>query len=46
MTRGGPAIAVVLLVVLFAGPTLAQGGDYPNRMVTIVAPSPPGGLYS
>ena len=35
-----------LLGLLLAAPAAAQTGDYPNRIVTIVAPSAPGGIYS
>ncbi len=40
------AIALALMAMLAAGRTLAQTSDYPARLVTIVAPSAPGGLYS
>src|SRR5262249_37096769 len=40
-----PISALILGVALVAAlPALAQ--DYPNRSVTIVAPSAPGGMYS
>src|SRR5258705_1418490 len=39
---GAPA----LLAALPSGHARAQDSDYPNRIVTIVAPSAPGGLYS
>jgi tripartite-type tricarboxylate transporter receptor subunit TctC len=35
-----------LLAVASIGHALAQAGDYPNRTVTIIAPSAPGGLFS
>src|ERR1700693_2237534 len=38
--------ALALLAALPYGRALAQDSDYPNRIVTIVAPSAPGGLYS
>jgi len=41
LTRMG--ISAILAIVLHQG---AQAQDYPNRTVTIVAPSAPGGLYS
>ena len=34
------------LAILPAGRAAAQATDYPNRAVTIIAPSAPGGLYS
>ncbi len=40
------AIALALMAMLAAGRALAQTSDYPARLVTIVAPSAPGGLYS
>jgi tripartite-type tricarboxylate transporter receptor subunit TctC len=40
------ALAVALLTILVADRALAQPSDYPARIVTIVAPSAPGGLYS
>jgi tripartite-type tricarboxylate transporter receptor subunit TctC len=39
-------IAAVLGSILGASGANAQASDYPNRIVTIVAPSAPGGLYS
>jgi tripartite-type tricarboxylate transporter receptor subunit TctC len=40
-------LALLAAAPLFmSGAALAQGNDYPNRTVTIVAPSAPGGLYS
>ena len=39
-------ISGALLGLLLAAPAAAQTGDYPNRIVTIVAPSAPGGIYS
>src|SRR5258708_34801496 len=39
-------VALALLAALPCGRALAQDSDYPNRIVTIVAPSAPGGLYS
>lgn len=39
-------IGGMLLWLLLAAPAVAQSGDYPNRIVTIVAPSAPGGIYS
>ena len=44
--RGVRAIAAAFLAALFAGRAIAQGAHYPARLVTIVAPSAPGGLYS
>jgi tripartite-type tricarboxylate transporter receptor subunit TctC len=41
---GRLALLALLLLVLAA--PLAQAQDYPNRVVTIVAPAAPGGLYS
>src|SRR5258707_14489076 len=39
--------ALTALALAFsAAPRLAQSSDYPNRVITIVAPSAPGGLYS
>jgi tripartite-type tricarboxylate transporter receptor subunit TctC len=35
-----------VLAVLPSGPVHAQATDYPNRTVTIIAPSAPGGLFS
>src|ERR1043165_914249 len=43
ISRWGAAIGVLALVMP-APPAQAQ--DYPNRSVTIVAPSAPGGMYS
>ena len=40
-----PAIWVFIGLVLFAA-SAARAQDYPNRTVTIVAPSAPGGMYS
>jgi tripartite-type tricarboxylate transporter receptor subunit TctC len=34
------------LAILPAGHSAAQVADYPNRTVTVIAPSAPGGLYS
>ena len=42
MKRG----AFLLAFALVAGLTATQAADYPRRLVTIVAPSAPGGLYS
>jgi len=39
-------VALALLAALPCGRACAQESDYPNRIVTIVAPSAPGGLYS
>jgi tripartite-type tricarboxylate transporter receptor subunit TctC len=39
-------VALALLAAAACGHASAQGSDYPNRIVTIVAPSAPGGLYS
>jgi hypothetical protein len=39
-------LAILLLASLPVGRARAQTQDYPNRTVTIVAPSAPGGLYS
>jgi tripartite-type tricarboxylate transporter receptor subunit TctC len=46
MDRRSLSVALALLAALWCDCALAQGFDYPNRMVTIVAPSAPGGLYS
>ena len=43
--RARPAIWVFVGLVLFAA-SAARAQDYPNRTVTIVAPSAPGGMYS
>ena len=43
--RAPPAIGAFIGLVLFAV-SAAQAQDYPNRTVTIVAPSAPGGMYS
>ncbi len=40
------ALAILLLASLPVDRALTQTQDYPNRTVTIVAPSAPGGLYS
>src|SRR4029434_8710682 len=42
--RARPAIWVFIVVLSAASAARAQ--DYPNRTVTIVAPSAPGGMYS
>jgi len=39
-------VALALIAALPSGHARAQDSDYPNRIVTIVAPSAPGGLYS
>jgi len=39
-------VALALLAALACCRAGAQDSDYPNRIVTIVAPSAPGGLYS
>jgi tripartite-type tricarboxylate transporter receptor subunit TctC len=39
-------LAVLLFVALGVAPAFPQAQDYPNRTVTIIAPSAPGGLYS
>ena len=44
--RRSLAVALALLTTLCAVRAVAQSSDYPNRLVTIVAPSAPGGLYS
>src|SRR5262249_35342419 len=42
-----PIRAFIITAVLLALPTVpAAAQDYPNRSVTIVAPSAPGGMYS
>ena len=43
--RAWPAIGAFIGLVLFAA-CGARAQDYPNRTVTIVAPSAPGGMYS
>jgi tripartite-type tricarboxylate transporter receptor subunit TctC len=43
--RGATARALAIVVAL-TGRAFAQPSDYPSRVVTIVAPSAPGGLYS
>src|SRR5262245_17657332 len=43
--RPGRAVCAFIGFVLFAA-SLARAQDYPNRTVTIVAPSAPGGMYS
>ena len=40
-----PAIGAFFGLVLFAA-SAVRAQDYPNRTVTIVAPSAPGGMYS
>ncbi len=45
MTQGGLRF-VALLLALAPARALAQDSGYPDRIVTIVAPSAPGGLYS
>jgi len=45
MRRHTLALGLALLTACLAGRALAEA-DYPNRIVTIVAPSAPGGLYS
>ncbi len=45
MLRRALAAAVMLVATMAASGALAQA-DYPARLVTIVAPSAPGGLYS
>jgi len=40
------SFALALMTVTVAGRVLAQPSDYPARLVTIIAPSAPGGLYS
>ena len=44
--KGALAVALALAAMAVAGDALAQPADYPTRLVTIVAPSAPGGLYS
>ncbi|HEX4556876.1 MAG TPA: tripartite tricarboxylate transporter substrate binding protein [Xanthobacteraceae bacterium] len=45
--RGRPlTVALALLAALPCGRARAQDSGYPDRIVTIVAPSAPGGLYS
>src|SRR5689334_21860766 len=39
-------VALALLAALPIGAAPAQDSGYPDRLVTIVAPSAPGGLYS
>ena len=47
MTSAVSLIGITLaLAMLPAGPAIAQPTDYPNRTVTIIAPSAPGGLFS
>src|SRR2546430_9543808 len=43
--RARPALWAFVGLVLFAA-SAARAQDYPNRTVTIVAPSAPGGMYS
>src|SRR5262245_64660779 len=43
--RAWPATWAFVALVLFAA-SAARAQDYPNRTVTIVAPSAPGGMYS
>lgn len=38
--------AVLVMLLAAAQPAAAQAQDYPDRIVTIVAPAAPGGLYS
>jgi tripartite-type tricarboxylate transporter receptor subunit TctC len=40
------AVALALLIAFADGRAFAQSSDYPTRLVTIIAPSAPGGLYS
>ncbi len=40
------ALAILMLASLPVDRARAQAPDYPNRTVTVVAPSAPGGLYS
>src|ERR1700748_551164 len=39
-------LAVAAVLGLASQPAWPQASDYPNRIVTIVAPAAPGGLYS
>jgi tripartite-type tricarboxylate transporter receptor subunit TctC len=43
---GGYAAVLAAMVAVLSLPHGARAQDYPNRTITIVAPSAPGGLYS